>query len=57
MNFKEAVEYLGLAPKTLYNWVWQNKIPHYKPSPKKLLFRTDQLDEWMEKHFVGIRED
>lgn len=56
IGIKEASEYSGLKKKTLYNFVWQKKIPHYKPSPKKILFRIDQLDEWLEQHFVDAKE-
>ena len=56
LNIKEASEYLGLAKKTLYNLVWQKKIPHYKPSRKKILFSIDNLDKWMETHFVSVKE-
>lgn len=56
LNITEASEYLGLAKKTLYNMVWQKKIPHYKPCPKKILFRKDHLNEWLEVFFVPVKE-
>jgi excisionase family DNA binding protein len=57
LSINEAAEYLGLAKKTLYNMVWQKKIPHYKPCPKKILFRMEQLDAWLESHFVPAKWD
>ena len=56
LGLKEASEYLGVAEKTLYNWVWQGKIPCYKPSKKKILFRIDELDEWMKKSWVAEKQ-
>ena len=56
IGLKEAAKYLGVADKTLYNWSWQRKIACYKPSKKKILFRIDELDEWMEKSLVAERQ-
>lgn len=47
MNFHEACEYLGFAPSTLYKLTYQNIIPHYKPTGKRLYFFKKELDEWI----------
>lgn len=47
MNFREACEYLGFAPSYLYKLTYQNIIPHYKPSGKRLYFFKKELDEWI----------
>jgi excisionase family DNA binding protein len=52
LTLSDAVEYTGLAKQTLYNFVWQKRIPHYKPSRRKILFKTKELDAWIEEHFV-----
>lgn len=49
MNFHEACEYLGFAPSTLYKLTYQNIIPHYKPTGKRLYFFKKELDEWIVK--------
>ena len=49
LNIKQLSERLSISSGTLYNWVSQKKIPHYKPSSRKLLFDEKEIDEWMEK--------
>ena len=49
MNFHEACEYLGFAPSYLYKLTYQNIIPHYKPTGKRLYFFKKELDEWIIK--------
>ena len=52
-TLKEAAKYTGYAKSTLYNYVYQNRIPYYKPSKKKLLFKQESLDKWVESSLVS----
>lgn len=46
-DIDEAAQYLGLKKSSVYNLVYKNKIPFYKPSGKKLYFLKSELDQWI----------
>ena len=52
-NLKELCEYLPDRParQTVYGWISQRAIPHYKKG-KKLQFLKSEIDEWLktDKH-------
>ena len=48
----EVSRYLGVKPSTIYQWVKEGKIPHYKLCKMKR-FKREEIDAWMENH----RED
>jgi excisionase family DNA binding protein len=45
MNVKEAAEFLRVAPKTLYGFVSQRRIP-YRKAGRRLLFLESDLISW-----------
>lgn len=47
ISVDEAVEYLRLKKSYIYNLVYKNKIPFYKPSGKKLYFNKLELSQWI----------
>ena len=47
MNIKEASEYLGVSPDTLYKYVYEEKIPAFKLG-NRWKFKKSKLDQWME---------
>lgn len=47
MNYEDTANYLGIAKKTLINWVWQDKIPHIKVTPRMTRFDKKQIDSWL----------
>lgn len=47
MNIKEASAYLGIAPDTLYRYVYDDKIPAFKLG-NRWRFKKTILDQWME---------
>lgn len=47
MSFEEAVEYTGFSKSYLYKLTSGRKIPHYKPTGRKLFFKRDELDTWL----------
>ncbi|MHB2026816.1 MAG: helix-turn-helix domain-containing protein [Elusimicrobiota bacterium] len=49
MNVDELTEYLGIAKWTLYQWVSQQRIPHYKFGGL-LRFRNTEIEAWTEQH-------
>ena len=48
MTLRQASEYLGISPDTLYKYLSQNKIPAFKLG-NRWRFKKDLLDRWMEK--------
>lgn len=48
MNVKEASEYLGISPDTLYRYVYQDKIPAFKLG-NRWKFKKNILDRWIER--------
>ena len=47
LTFEEAAEYTSLSKSTLYKLTSLNKIPHYKPSGKRLYFSKAELEAWL----------
>ena len=48
INASELSELLGESIKTVYARVHQRQIPFYKPGGKVLLFKLDEIKEWIE---------
>ncbi len=48
MNIRQASDYLGVSPDTLYKYVGENKIPAFKLG-NRWRFKKSKLDEWMEE--------
>lgn len=52
LTVKEAAEKFRIVKGTLYNWVYQKKIP-YRKLGKKLLFVERELDECSKSFYTG----
>jgi len=48
MNIRQASQYLGVSPDTLYKYVGEQKIPAFKLG-NRWRFKKSKLDEWMEE--------
>ena len=48
MTLREASEYLGISPDTLYKYVGEKGIPAFKLG-NRWRFKKDLLDRWMER--------
>lgn len=51
MDIEEASKFLKLKKSTIYQMVFKREIPFYK-STKKLLFKKNELVEWVESSKV-----
>lgn len=49
---EEAAEYLGIRPKTLYEWVRTGRVPHRKLG-FNVRFDPTELAEWVEGQSAG----
>lgn len=48
MTLREASQYLGISPDTLYKYLNEAKIPAFKLG-NRWRFKKDLLDRWIEK--------
>ena len=48
MNIRQASQYLGVSPDTLYKYVGEQKIPAFKLG-NRWRFKKSKLDQWMEE--------
>jgi excisionase family DNA binding protein len=48
MNIRQASQYLGVSPDTLYKYVNEQKIPAFKLG-NRWRFKKTKLDQWMEE--------
>ena len=48
MTLREASQYLGITPDTLYKRLSEDKIPAFKLG-NRWRFKKDLLDRWMEQ--------
>ena len=48
MNIRQASQYLGVSPDTLYKYVYEEKIPAFKLG-NRWKFKKTILDTWMER--------
>jgi len=58
MNIRQASQYLGVSPDTLYKYVGEQKIPAFKLG-NRWRFKKSKLDQWMEEksnQMEGIRK-
>ncbi len=50
LSFNEAGNYLELSHSALYKLTSKKEIPHFCPNGKKLYFRRDELDAWLQRN-------
>lgn len=48
MTLREASQYLGVSPDTLYKYLNEHSIPAFKLG-NRWRFKKDLLDRWMDK--------
>ena len=48
MTLREASQYLGISPDTLYKYLGEKTIPAFKLG-NRWRFKRDLLDRWMER--------
>lgn len=50
LNFDEACKYLDVSASHLYKLTSTKQIPHFCPQGKKLYFKRDELDAWLQRN-------
>lgn len=56
VDLDEASKFLKLKKSTIYQLVFRKEIPYYK-STKKLLFKKNELVDWVEKSKIFSTEE
>jgi excisionase family DNA binding protein len=56
MNIRQASQYLGVSPDTLYKYVGDNKIPAFKLG-NLWRFKKSKLDQWMEEKSSQMKQE
>jgi len=51
IGIKEISKYLGIKPSTVYSWVNQRAIPHYKIG-RLVKFKLVEIEDWLLKKRV-----
>lgn len=54
MPIGELSAYLGIPKWTLYQWVSQRRIPHYKLGGL-LRFKREEIEDWARGNFIGVK--
>jgi excisionase family DNA binding protein len=47
LTSNEAADYLGIAHDSIYQYIYRNQLPCYKPSKGQLYFKKSELDGFM----------
>ena len=50
LNFNEACKYLDVSPSHLYKLTSSKQVPHFCPQGKKLYFKREELDHWLQRN-------
>jgi excisionase family DNA binding protein len=57
LNLNEASKYLDISPSHLYKLTSTKQIPHFCPQGKKLYFKREELDEWLQRNRKSSHEE
>lgn len=52
LNIDEATIYLSVSKSHLYKMTSAGRIPHYKPTGKRIYFKRNELENWMLRNRV-----
>jgi excisionase family DNA binding protein len=55
LSTEETAEFLGISKNTLYEWIVQKKIPHFKVG-RLVKFKKEDLDSWLKKKKMEEKE-
>ncbi len=53
MNIRQAAQYLGVSPDTLYKYVNEQQIPAFKLG-NRWRFKKSKLDQWMDEKSIEM---
>jgi|DEB0MinimDraft_10_1074344.scaffolds.fasta_scaffold152827_1 excisionase family DNA binding protein len=47
LTVEGLMDYTGFSRKQIYKLTSTRRIPHYKPSGRKILFKRDEINNWI----------
>ncbi len=50
LTLSEAAKYLDISESHIYKLTSSRQIPHFCPQGKKLYFRREELDQWLQRN-------
>jgi excisionase family DNA binding protein len=50
LNFNDTCTYLDVSPSHLYKLTSTKQIPHFCPQGKKLYFKREEMDTWLQRN-------
>ena len=50
LNFNDTCTYLDVSPSHLYKLTSTKQIPHFCPQGKKLYFKREEMDAWLQRN-------
>ena len=56
VNIRELSRITGFSVGTLYQWVSQNRIPHFKLSQRCLRFSVPTIREWLAEFYMPAND-
>ena len=57
LTLQEAAKFLNLSQSHLYKLTSEHKIPHFKPSGKKIYFDKSELIQWLKRKPARTQEE
>ena len=57
MSVNEVALYLDMSPDYIRTMTHNREIPFYKPNGKKLYFKKEEIDEWIEGSRIATAEE
>ena len=54
LTARQVSEALGLKRGTIYVWVHEGQIPHYKLGKKSVRFRASEVERWLQDQAKGV---
>ncbi|MDA9588509.1 helix-turn-helix domain-containing protein [Flavobacteriaceae bacterium] len=57
LTVEEMMKYTGFSQKQIYKLTSTRTIPHYKPSGRKLFFKKDEIDKWINRGRIDTFEE
>ncbi len=57
LTVDEVSQMFGITKSYLYKLTSARKIPHFKPTGKKIYFDYDELVEWMKRNRISTMDE
>ena len=57
LTIQETAKFLNLSQSHLYKLTSERKIPHFKPSGKKIYFDKSELVQWLKRNPARTQEE